>query len=411
MALILALVLAAPTGLPAAEPTTNTSAVLITTNSRHDNARLAGADADWNWKFTSAGSNEQIVAARQVVRYGEFVRAKGQHRVRTVAGSELVGYSIQIEPPKIELASDILDLIELPAQSIAALIFDMPTDAKAARALDDRIAASKARTNDTLLLSNGDQIDGRLVRLANQKLTLRAAENDVTVDLARVAAVVFGGRQASESAERNKLHTWVGLTVGSRLMARRFATDGERATIELDAGVVVSAKLDAIAALQPLGGDVIYLSDLNDAGYRHIPFLSLPWEYRRDQSVAGGPLLAGGRLYLKGLGLHSAARITYNVGGEYRKFQCELAIDDAAGGAQQGQSSGGSVTCRVFTDDGSGKWQLKYESPVIRGGPDTRPTPVDVDIAGAERISLLVDFADRGDQHDHINWLDARVIK
>ena len=59
-------------------------------------------------------------------------------------------------------------------------------------------------------------------------------------------------------------------------------------------------------ALQPIGGDTVYLSDLKDAGYRHIPFLSLPWVYRLDSNVDGGPLVADKRLYLKGLGMHSA---------------------------------------------------------------------------------------------------------
>jgi hypothetical protein len=36
---------------------------------------------------------------------------------------------------------------------------------------------------------------------------------------------------------------------------------------------------------------------------------------------------------------------------------------------------------------------------------------VEVDLTGAKRVSLLVDFADRGDELDHVNWLDARMIR
>ena len=104
---------------------------------------------------------------------------------------------------------------------------------------------------------------------------------------------------------------------------------------------------------------------------------------------------------LTGLGMHSAARITYNLDRAYRAFQSELAIDDSTGGR-------GSATCRIFTDDGSGRWRLKYEGPILRGG--QQPVPVNVDLAGAKRLSLLVDFADRGDEQDHVDWLDARLI-
>jgi hypothetical protein len=184
-------------------------------------------------------------------------------------------------------------------------------------------------------------------------------------------------------------------------LADRFTINDAKATIEFAAATPVSLSLDAIVALQPIGGDTVYLSDLDDAGYRHIPFLSLAWDYARDRNVSGGPLVADGRLHLKGIGLHSAARITYDLDGEYRAFESELAIDDSTGGR-------GSVTCRVFVDDGSGKWQLKYESPVIRGG--GKPIPVEIDLAGIKRLSLLVDFADRGDVLDHVNWLNARLV-
>jgi hypothetical protein len=102
--------------------------------------------------------------------------------------------------------------------------------------------------------------------------------------------------------------------------------------------------------------------------------------------------------------MHSAARITYHLDGAYQRFQSELAIDDSTAGR-------GSVTCRVFLsrDDGSGQWEAKYESPVIRGG--QKPLAIDVPLAGAKRISLLVDFADRGDEQDDVNWLDARLVK
>ena len=65
--------------------------------------------------------------------------------------------------------------------------------------------------------------------------------------------------------------------------------------------------------MQPLGGRAVYLSDLKPAEYRQTPFLDLPWPYRADRNVTGGMLRRGGRLYLKGLGVHSAARLVYAI--------------------------------------------------------------------------------------------------
>jgi hypothetical protein len=384
----------------AADPQATQASPLITTESRLEKAALVAADAEENWTFKSAdGENKPPVPARKVVRWGRFAKAVGGHRLRLVAGGEIVGFSFEIAERQVILESDLLDIVKLPRGAVAAVIFDLPADDSSARALEKRIATAVG-DHDTLLFANGDRLTGELVGLAKDKLTLKTADADFVVDRSRAAAVVFARAPAHE--REKALKTWIGLRDGSRFLVEQPLLKDERATIELAAGSTVSLSGDAIIALQPIGGDTVYLSDLNDAGYRHIPFLSLAWDYRRDSNATGGPLVADRRLHLKGLGMHSAARITYDLDGEYRAFQSELAIDDSTGGR-------GSVICRMFIDDGSGKWQLKYESSAIRGG--DQPVPVEIDLAGAKRISLLVDFADRGDEQDHVNWLDARLIK
>ncbi len=107
-------------------------------------------------------------------------------------------------------------------------------------------------------------------------------------------------------------------------------------------------------------------------------------------------------MYLKGLGMHSPARLTYELDDAYERFQAEVAVDDEA-------KAGGSVVFRVFVDDGSGRWQQRASSETVRGG--EAPRTLSADVKGAKRISLLIDFADRGDELDHADWLDARLVK
>jgi hypothetical protein len=108
-------------------------------------------------------------------------------------------------------------------------------------------------------------------------------------------------------------------------------------------------------------------------------------------------LRAGGRSYVKGIGMHSASRLTYRLDGKHRRFEAEVAIDDETDGR-------GSVVFRVFVDD-----REAYKSPVIRGG--MPPAPISVDIRGGKRLSLIVDFAERGDELDHADWLNARLVE
>ena len=51
---------------------------------------------------------------------------------------------------------------------------------------------------------------------------------------------------------------------------------------------------------------------------------------RVDSNVLGTRLRTGGATFLQGLGMPSTSRVAYDVSG-YRKFEAEMAIDDAAG--------------------------------------------------------------------------------
>ncbi len=95
--------------------------------------------------------------------------------------------------------------------------------------------------------------------------------------------------------------------------------------------------------------------------------------------------------------MHSASRLTYLIEGRYGRFDAQLAVDDAAAGQ-------GSVRFRVFLDG-----DPEFTSPTLRGGDP--PLPISIDVSNANRIDLVVDFADRADQCDHADWLDARFVR
>jgi hypothetical protein len=77
------------------------------------------------------------------------------------------------------------------------------------------------------------------------------------------------------------------------------------------------------------------------------------------------------------------------------RFEALVGIDDSTAG-------GGSVIFRVLVDG-----QERFTSRTIRGG--DAPMPVSVDLTGAKRLELIVDYADRADVLDHADWLDARL--
>jgi endo-alpha-N-acetylgalactosaminidase len=73
-------------------------------------------------------------------------------------------------------------------------------------------------------------------------------------------------------------------------------------------------------------------------------------------------------------------------------------------GVDDSTAAQGSVQFRVLVDGSE-----KFASPILRGG--NPPVHVSVDLAGAKKLELVVDYADRADVLDHADWLDARLVK
>lgn len=163
-------------------------------------------------------------------------------------------------------------------------------------------------------------------------------------------------------------------------------------------------------------GKFAYLSDMPVEAAVQYPYFGGPsamprnlndywWNFQRDRAVTGGPLTLRAAdmrrvIYTKGLGVHSYCKLTFRLDGQYARFMADIGLDDSAG--QQG-----SVIFEVYCDD---EPQPRYRSPsVLRRS--AALVSIDVDVRGARRIHLVVDFGDNGDIQDRANWAKARVIK
>jgi hypothetical protein len=246
-------------------------------------------------------------------------------------------------------------------------------------------------------MANGDRLTGKLMELDKGAISIETLGQVAKVPLSRVLAIEFGGSRLQESAFKYI----VGLRDGSLLYVDGVRADDKRVEVDVSGVKLSGGAADDIVAIQSLDGAIVYLSDLDGADYRSVPYLSIKWPYVRDKNVLGEPIVVRGERYLKGIGMHSASRLTYRFDKEYKRFESSVALDESAKGR-------GSVVfgVHVLRD---GKWVEASKSDVVRG--DAKPQAVSVDLRGAKGITLTVDFADRGDELDHAVWLDARLVK
>jgi hypothetical protein len=344
------------------------------------------------------------VAAGELVRWGHPVDPKPQTLVLFGDGSQLVASAAWAGRAPIELAnnewvlkSDAIDAFRLPRSLVRGLVFAESAHPAERRQLAERVRAASG-TSDEIWLTNQDRLTGRVSGFGEGTMTLSTPGGDAKLPLSRVEAVAFAGSRAPAGAKLA-----VGLRDGSLLRVASMRASEKELELALTSGErLTGSSVGDVVAVQALGSDrFVYLSDLEPAEYRHVPYLSIGWPLARDRNVLGQSLRVRGNRYLKGLGMHSAARVTYRLDGRWRRFEADVAIDDSAGRR-------GSVTFGVHVSR-NGQWQAAFASGIERGGGE--PKPVSVDVRGADGITLTVDYADRGDELDHADWLDARLAK
>ncbi|MCH8045195.1 MAG: NPCBM/NEW2 domain-containing protein [Planctomycetes bacterium] len=362
-------------------------------------AKLLAVDADWNITLAS-GEKRQTLAAADLVQWGSF-RETRRGSIILLAGSDLLLADVlELDGEHLLVDSLLLGEVKLPLERLVGIVFNPAIDHRRADKTFAQVRSGKG-ASDVVVLNNGDRLSGTLSEIVGERVRLQTARGKLAFELDKIRTITFNPALVEIPKSTGK-RAVVGLSDGSHLTAASLVLGQRDAKIKLLAGPTVEAE-DAkdIVALQPLGGRAVYLSDLKPASYKHIAYLKLTWPYATDRNVTGSRLRAGKQLYLKGLGMHSAAQLTYRLNGTYRRFAAEVAIDDAAG-------ERGSVNFRVYIHDGK-SWTQKYASKIVRGG-DT-PLSVSVDLTGAKAITLLVDHADRGDELDHADWLNARLMK
>jgi hypothetical protein len=376
-------------------------------------AELVSVDSAGKLMFRTVAheGTELTLPFHELVRWGNPLPPKPQRMVVVADVGRLVtaaawagGAPIRLEGDALIVLTDVWGEVPLPRSSVRGIVFGQrghPRDRAHREDVVRDFAASDADAAglDVVMLMNGDRVTGELKELSGGSLELTAKAGAVKLPLSRVEAVVLGRRQPPAVGRQPEVV--VGTSDGSVLNATRVISNEKSQSVQIGSLQLSGGSVRDIVFLQLLGGAFVYLSDLEPGSYRHVPYLTIEWPFRRDRNVLGEPLSVAGQQHLKGLGMHSASRITYQLDEEYKQFDAMAAIDDSA-------EKKGSVTFGIYVMR-NGEWKPAYASQVMRGGDS--PQPISVDVGGARALTLTVDFADRGDELDHADWLDARLVK
>jgi hypothetical protein len=241
---------------------------------------------------------------------------------------------------------------------------------------------------DRVMVASGP-LDGRLRGLKDGKLSF--ATNLDPEPLALDLAEVQGLRLAQPTVAPS----------GTSLLA---IADPQRPPVRLIStaeGLRLAASGQAVSGISGLrlrvdGGRRRWLSDLTPATVDERGAFKVVWPWQRDHDLDGGPLLLGGVRYAKGISVHSAATLEWNLGGGYVRLRALVGIADLV-------APEGDCTVALF-GDGKDLWHRDR----VRGGEP--PLPLDLDLHGVQRLELKVGLGERYDIGDHLTLADAYLV-
>ncbi|THF71639.1 hypothetical protein E7T06_01400 [Deinococcus sp. Arct2-2] len=111
----------------------------------------------------------------------------------------------------------------------------------------------------------------------------------------------------------------------------------------------------------------------------------------------GRALTINGKVYVKGLGVHSVSSIAYALGGQCSTFTADVGLDD-----EIDQQTRGSVVFQVFADGAK-----LFDSGKMTGSSTVKN--VNVSVAGKSELKLVVTDAGDGKSYDHADWAAPRL--
>ncbi|OWY73461.1 hypothetical protein B7486_03725 [cyanobacterium TDX16] len=321
-----------------------------------------------------------------VVRVGKSPapKAHGAWVVLLHTGDRILGEIVGGDTKRLHLKHAILGELDIALTEISRV---------------QRVAAAvttepMAGEEDLLQLTNGDFLRGAVAGCGSSGLAFFDGKRDREFRWAGIA-----GLQLAALSRRpgSGLRWIVTLTDGTSLVGTAFQNESGSLSIKTVLDRKMSAPIDQLVSVEPIGGRRTWLSMMEPAEYKATPYFDIRWGFERDRNVVGGPLCVASETYARGIGLHSACRISYALDKRFRRFRAAVALDDTAGPL-------GDADVRILIDG-----RLLVELEHVRKNEALRL--VDVNVSGGETLTIEIGFGDRGDVQDRVNLLNAALIE
>ncbi|HEV2946201.1 MAG TPA: NPCBM/NEW2 domain-containing protein [Gemmataceae bacterium] len=398
--LLLSIAVCGP-GLAADNPS-STTFTLTLSDGTTASGPLEQIDDDWAVRLGGAkslhASGMQVIAMRQ--DKAPFPSLPKSEQVIFANGDRLPGSIRELSGERLRMNAHIGKDADftVPLSSVSIIWVTAPDGIDRPDRWRRRLTEER-RSRDRVYLRNGDIIEGIVNSITGANLKIESAKKEITVPFPKVAVIAFNS-ELLRPLHPKSVHGRLVLKNGARLTLASGVSDGRTFTGKTLGGGEVSVSLDQVIALDWLGGCAMYLSDLKPRTYQFRSYLEgMDWPYVKDGSAAETDIRLGGRLFDKGVGVHTSSRLTYALDKDAGWFQTLVGMDDLVG-------KEGTARIQVLLD---GKpqdlnWHGRLDGPA-------GPRFIRMPIKGAKELTLMTDFGDFGDVQGCVDWAEARLIQ
>jgi hypothetical protein len=278
--------------------------------------------------------------------------------------------------------------------------------------------ATKKPAGDVLLVAKRggesvDYLEGVLGDLSAEEARFDWDGEKVTIKRSKIVALAYYHDKPSDMSDALcEIET----ADGSKLSARDVDLADGKLRVTTRAGVRLELNAGNVRRADFSAGKLAYLSDMTPVVARWTPRIATPMSPelkkaygmpRSDQSFAGSalsllwkddslPARRDLRVYAKGLAIRSRTELEYRLPSGMRRFTAIAGIDPLA-------VAQGHVELQIRADG-----KMLWQGAVAGQRP---PVELDLDLAGARRLQLLVDYGQNLDFGDRLHLVEARVTK
>lgn len=249
---------------------------------------------------------------------------------------------------------------------------------------------------DLLVIRKGDvldHLDGVIGTITPETVSFLLEGDEVPVRREKIFGLIYYRRDAQAARPAARIE----FGDGESLQARSVAFDGQEWRATLLSGGEVTLPAGSLRLVDFSLGKLRYLSAMEPRDVRQVPYFDIVWKYREDGYLFGGPIRLGHKTYSRGLSLSSGTTLKYRLGGDYRRLQAVMGIDDRA------RSANGDLDVTIRGDG-----RKLFESHVKGGDP---PRDLDLDVSGVVEVEIELGFGGNLAIGDFLDFADAKVIK